>query len=296
MAQVGHWTGAGVDGTEMTIPFREFTSFEERNIRAEDPDSHNYQVVSDWDPVQYPNRRRFGEHRFGAGTHYEIEYPMIRITGGFQALTPDGLEKMVNYDLDVSFSQEDWDGPDGFFVPSLFMMETRAIANTEDSDVNWSNFSGRYKDKNGSVVWAGVIRGIGPAGPERLEPSLINQLRLLPGDLFLDFTFQNRSYDGGTIFPSYSEILTNQYSGIWPRQTVQSGPPWIGYALQVNDRVLRAGADSRKVPRAKLRFQGTQSLGLLKPRFGRLIWHASGLQCPDVSELPAILHCKLIES
>ena len=235
MAQVGHWAGVGVDGTEMTIPFREFVEFDERNLRAEDPDSHNYTTVSDWDPTQYPNRRRFGEHRFGAGTHYEIEYPMIRLTGGFQALIPEGLENMVNFDLDVSFSQEAWTGPDGFLISGLNFIQTTAVANTENLDVNWANFSGRYKEKAGSVVWDGLIRGI--AGPEKVLVGLINQLTLLPGDSFLDFTFQNRSYAGGTLFLDYSDTLTNQYGGIWPIQLMRQGPPWAGYALQANDEV-----------------------------------------------------------
>ena len=221
----------------MTIPFRDFVDFDERNLRAEDPDSHNYTTISDWDPTQYPNRRRFGEHRFGAGVHYEIEYPMIRIKGGNQALVPDGLEYMVNFDLDMSWALESWDGPDGLLIPELFLITTTGVVNTENSNVNWANFSGRYKEKAGSIVWAGIIRGIAPAGPEYQVLTLVDQIRFLPGDSFRDFTFKPRSYLGGTFFFDFTDDFANQYGGLWPRQIMQDGPPWVGHTLQVNENV-----------------------------------------------------------
>lgn len=221
----------------MTIPFREFTSFDERNLNAEDPDSHNYTTPSDWSPIQYPNRRRIGENRITA-THWKIEHPLWRLQGGNQAMIPTGLDKIVQLDVDMSWSLDTWSGPDGLLLDSLFYITTQGAINTENSNVNWSNLSGRFKEKAGSVVWAGIIRGILPAGPERTTGAIVTQTRILPGDAFLDFKVEVRSSIGGTeFFDSVQDQLTNIYGGMWFRFIMQSGPPWIAYALQNGEGV-----------------------------------------------------------
>lgn len=220
----------------MTIPFREFTEFDERNLRAEDPDSHNYTTISDWDTTQYPNRRRFGEHKFIGGTHYEKEIPVMRVKGGGQLMVPDGLELMLNIELDLQFSQEAWTGPDRILVLHKFI-RTSAVVNTENGTVNWENFSGRYKDKVGSVVWRGVTRGISPAGPERTEGIVEDIPSILSTDTFFQTKIVWRAYSGGSLFTGYSGELTNEYGGIWFHMTFYSGPPYIIYALTDGDEV-----------------------------------------------------------
>jgi len=222
----------------MTIPFREFTSFDERNLNAEDPDSHNYQAVSDWSPIQHPNRRRIGEECIAFNTHYKIEHPMIRIKNGNQAMIPTGLDKIVQFDLDVTWAIETWSGPDALLLTSFLFITTQGIVNTENSNVNWSNFSGRYKEKTGSVVWAGVIRGIIPAGPEYTTMSVVTQPRILSSDSFLDFKVEVRSsISGSEFFDVFQDQLANEFGGMWFRQLMQSGPPWVTYALQTGEGV-----------------------------------------------------------
>lgn len=252
----------------MTIPWREFIEFDERSMRAEDPDSHNYNQLSDWDPTQYPDRRRLGEKRFVAGTHYEMEIPLFRVKGGGQNMVGDGLEDIVNIDIDFTWAQETWTGPTTLSILSMLLIKTSAAGNTEDSTVNWDNFSGRWKDRN-VLPWAGIVRGIAPIGPEYNISSLMTGFRITAADKYLDLTAVTYAYLTGTTFrDDDAPSLTNIYGGIRFRRHWGYGPPHYNtYALQSGDEVWGIV----KIKRMKVRY-----FNPITNAISKMIWQASG--------------------